>query len=166
MADSVKKAKAIRVSKLGAFTRKKNHLTQLLEGGANSIKLKEVYGDLSTAFKELEAAQENLLVELPEDGLEAELLYLDAPAVALSDLDLRVSTSAQTEKQGQLQQQSEADEALKRQKFEGAQASLKAKIEGFGKPSANLLVSKLRKGASIGRFVGQLVSQSIYGNKF
>ena len=113
MADSVKKAKAIRVSKLGTSTRKKNHLTQLLEGGANSIKLKEVYGDLSAAFKELEAAQENLLVELPEDGLEAELLYLDAPAVALSDLDLRVSTAAQTEKEGQLQQQSEADEALK-----------------------------------------------------
>ena len=47
MADSVKKAKAIRISKLGAFTRKKNHLAQLLDGGADSAKLKDVYADLT-----------------------------------------------------------------------------------------------------------------------
>ena len=45
MADEVKKAKAIRVSKLSSFTRKKNHLQQLLDGGGNPDKLKKVYED-------------------------------------------------------------------------------------------------------------------------
>ena len=150
MADSIKKCKAIRISKLGAFTRKKNHLTQLLEGGANSVKLREVYGDLLNAFKDLENAHENLLVELPEDGLEAELTYLDAPATTLSDLDLRVTTSVETEKQSELQLQTEANAALKIQEFESAKAALKAKIEGFGKPSANLSVLSNEKNISFG----------------
>ena len=150
MADPVRKAKAVRVSKLGAFTRKKNHLTQLLEGGARSVKLKEVYGDLTDAFKDLEIAQENLLIELPEDGLETELAYLDAPAAVLSDLDLRVSTSEQTEEQSRIQQQTEANEATKKQEFEVAKAALKAKIEGFGKPSVNLISLSNEKKISFG----------------
>ena len=43
MADEVKRVKAIRVSKLSTFTRKKNHLQQLLEGGGNPEKLKKVF---------------------------------------------------------------------------------------------------------------------------
>ena len=78
MADAVKKAKAVRISKLGAFTRKKNHLVQLLDGGAVSVKLQEIYLDLSNAFKDLEKAHEDLLVELAEDQIETELTYLDA----------------------------------------------------------------------------------------
>ena len=109
MADSIKKAKAIRVSKLGAFTRKKNHLAQLLDGGADSAKLKDVYADLSKAYTDLEKAQEDLLVELPEESMDAELEYLTAPAVALSDMDLRVSNSTQTQKQNEIQKQAEAE---------------------------------------------------------
>ena len=138
MADSVKKAKAIRVSKLGAFTRKKNHLTQLLDGGADSTKLKEVYADLSKAYADLEKAQEDLLVELPEESIDAELEYLNAPAVALSDMDLRVSTSTQTQKQNEIQKQAEAEENSKKQEFTAAQACFKAKLEGFGKHYVNL----------------------------
>ena len=102
MADAVKKAKAVRISKLGSFTRKKNHLQQLLDSGAVSTKLNEVYAELSEAFKALEQAQEDLLVELPEESLEAELTYLDAPADVLSSMDVKVGTSVETEKQEQL----------------------------------------------------------------
>ena len=120
MADSVKKAKAIRVNKLGVFTRKKNHLTQLLDGGADSTKLEEVYADLSKAYADLEKAQEELLVELPEESIDAELEYLNAPAVALSEMDLRVSTSTQTQKQNEVQKQAEAEENSKKQEFTAA----------------------------------------------
>ena len=144
----MKKAKAVRISKLGAFTRKKNHLVQLLDGGAVSVKLQEVYLDLSNAFKDLEKAQEDLLVELAEDQIDTELTYLDAPAVVLSDMDLRVSTAAQTEKQSQIAQQTEADETLRIQEFTAAQASFRAKLEGFGKPSANLSLLSSEKNIS------------------
>ena len=43
MADEVKRTKAIRISKMSSFTRKKNHLQQLLDGGGNPDKLKKVY---------------------------------------------------------------------------------------------------------------------------
>ena len=148
MADSVKKAKAVRVSKLGSFTRKKNHLVQLLDGGASSQKLKEVYLELSNAFKDLEKAQEDLLVEVPEDQIETELAYLDAPAVLLSEMDLRVSTAAQTERQSQVAAQTEADATLKKQEFTAAQASFRTKLEGFGKMSANLTLLSSEKNIS------------------
>ena len=82
--------------------------------------------------------------------MEAEVTYLDAPAATLLDLDLRVTTSAETEKQSELQQQAEADVALKKQEFESAKAALKTKNEGFGKPSANLSVLSNKKNISFG----------------
>ena len=62
MADEIKRVKAIRVSKLSSFTRKKNHLQQLLDGGGNPEKLKKVFDELEAAFKVLEQAQEDVLV--------------------------------------------------------------------------------------------------------
>ena len=148
MADAIKKAKAVRISKLGSFTRKKNHLQQLLDGGAVSTKLKEVYAELSEAFKALEQAQEDLLVELPEESLEAELTYLDAPANVLSSMDVKVGTSVETEKQEQLREKNAEDEAVKRQESLAAQAAFKSKLEGFGKPSVNLTELSTEKNIS------------------
>ena len=54
MADEVRKAKVTSTNKLSAFTRKKKHLTQLLDGGALSEKLHAAYKDLLDAFKVLE----------------------------------------------------------------------------------------------------------------
>ena len=49
MADEIKQAKAVRRAKQGNFTRKKNHITQLLEGSAKGDKLKAVYAELLDA---------------------------------------------------------------------------------------------------------------------
>ena len=72
MADTLKRAKAVRVSKKGVFTRKKNHLQQLLDGGAAVDRLKEAYEDLAEAFKVLENAHEEVLIALEEDQIEAD----------------------------------------------------------------------------------------------
>ena len=50
MAEELKRAKR------GVFTRKKNHLQQLLDGGAHTDRLQEAYTDLAEAFKTLEGA--------------------------------------------------------------------------------------------------------------
>ena len=52
----IKRAKAVRVSKRGAFTRKKNYLQQLLDGGASVHKLRDTFAELAEAFKALEVA--------------------------------------------------------------------------------------------------------------
>ena len=54
MAEAIKKAKVARKGKLGAFTRKHNHIQQLIDGGAPGAKLKEVYEELTAAFGALE----------------------------------------------------------------------------------------------------------------
>ena len=77
MADEVKKAKAVRVSKRGVFTRKKNHLQQLLDGGALPEILKKAYDDMAESFKVLEGAHEHVLIAVDEDQMEAEETYLD-----------------------------------------------------------------------------------------
>ena len=139
MTEELKKAKAVRVSKKSTFTRKKNHLQQLLDGGATVEKLKASYDELAEAFSNLEKANEDVLIALEEDQVEAEAAYLDGTARELAEMDVKVSTSQETQKQQQLQEQADADKAEAKRKFEGAIATLRTKIEGFGKPSANLL---------------------------
>ena len=143
MADVVKRAKAMRVSKLGSFTRKKNHLQQLLDGGAQVNKLKEVYGELKLAFETLERAHEEVLVVIPEDQLEAEDAYMDNPANILSSMDVKIGTSEETQSQQQIQEQNrqkEADDAAKQKKeYDEALNTFKTNMDGFGKPSENLL---------------------------
>ena len=143
MGDEIRQAKAVRRTKLGNFTRKKNHITQLLEGGAKGAKLKEVYGELSDTYKVLEKAQEDLMLVLNEEDLDAEDAFLDAPCTALSDIDLRISTAAETEEQQNLEKQSQnkaaEEEVMKKKRVDQALAVLKASISGFGKPSANLV---------------------------
>ena len=138
MAEELKRAKAVRISKRGVFTRKKNHLQQLLNGEATVVKLKEVYRELAEAFKALEVAQENVLVCLEEEQMEAELAYLDPLAEELSQMDLKVSTSEETHKQKELQDKASDEETASKLAFNRALAAVKAKIEGFGEPSVNL----------------------------
>ena len=143
MADEVKRAKALRVSKLGSFTRKKNHLQQLLDGGAQVTKLKEVYREMKAAYEVLERAHEEVLVVIQEDQLEAEDTYMDAPAAVLSGMDVKIGTSEETQTQHQIQEQNRQkevdDAARKKREYAEALNTFKTNMDGFGKPSENLL---------------------------
>ena len=86
MADAVKKAKINRKSKLGAFTRKKNRLQTLLDGGTVEETLKQVYNELADDFKLIETAHEELCLLLDEDDEEASEAYLDDPSDVLSQI--------------------------------------------------------------------------------
>ena len=138
MSEALKRAKAVRVSKRGVFTRKKNHLQQLLDGGAQTERLREAYSDLSEAFKTLENAHEEVLIALDEDQIETEEAYLNSPAEDLSAMDVKVNTSTQAQNAQQAQDKADADKASQKLVFEGAVASFKTKVESFGKPSVNL----------------------------
>ena len=142
MAEEIKKAKAVRRSKLGSFTRKKNHLQQLLDGGAAGVKLKSVYIELNDVFKLLEKAHEDVLVALEEEDIDAEDVFMDAPATTLAEIDVKIGTAAETEAQHklqeQLQQKTTEDEAAQKKDYDAALAVFKASVIGFGKPSANL----------------------------
>ena len=156
MADTLKRAKAVRVSKKGVFTRKKNHLQQLLDGGAAVDWLKEAYEDLAEALKVLENAHEEVLIALEEDQIEAEEIYLEDPANDLSAMDIKVNTSRETHAQQQAQEQAVADEAERRRNFEGAVAAFRAKVEGFGKPSVNLAQLSNEKKISFADMRGEI----------
>ena len=107
MTEELKKAKAVRISKKSTFTRKKNHLQQLLDGGATADKLKASYDELAEAFSNLEKANEDVLIALEEDLVEAEASYLDGTARELAEMDVKVSTSQETQKQQQLQEKAD-----------------------------------------------------------
>ena len=70
--------------------------------------------------------------------MEAEVTYLDALADELSQMDLKVNTSEETSKQKEQQEKSVAEDTAKKHEFQCALAALRAKLEGFGKPSINL----------------------------
>ena len=91
MADETRRAKVIRSNKMSAFTRKCNHLQQLIDGVAPSAKLIEVYAELSEAYSSLEKAQEDLMLVVDEEALETEGAYLDNPSSVLAEMDLKVS---------------------------------------------------------------------------
>ena len=146
MDPEVKRAKAMRTNKLSAFTRKRNHLQSLIDGGARGDKLKDAYKDLAEAYTTLEKAHEEFILLVDDDIIAEEASYLDAPAVTLSDMDLRVTQAAEnqekvrqdTEKEQQAQQQRDREAENVKRKQNRAKAVLKASIEGFGKPSRNL----------------------------
>ena len=98
MVDENKRAKVTRTNKLSAFTRKKNHLKQLLDGGAQSVKLEEVYRELSDAFKILVQAQEEFMLIVDEDNMADEAAYLDEPSEILSQFDLQVNQAKENQK--------------------------------------------------------------------
>ena len=79
MAESIKKAKVSRKSKLGIFTRKKNHLKALIDGETDSKTLEKSYKEVSEAFHDIERAHEELCMLLEEDDPEADDSYLDVP---------------------------------------------------------------------------------------
>ena len=142
MVDEVRKAKVARTNKQSAFTRKKNHLVQLLDGAAQSEKLNAAYKDLSEAFKILEQAHEDFMLVMDEEQMETEASYLDESAKVLSDFDLRVSKAI--ENQAKLaddlekQRKKDDDQAAKEREYDVALAVFKASITGFGKPSTHL----------------------------
>ena len=151
MADKVKRTKAIRVSKMSSFTRKKNHLQQLLDGGGNPGKLKKVYEELETAYKVLEQAQEDALIAVGEEVLDTEVVYMDGPATTLADMDVKISTAEETHSQQKAEQQTReeaaANEAKQKKDINDALTNLRANIEAFGEPSTNL--TQLSTGKSI-----------------
>ena len=142
MVDEVRKAKVVRTSKQGAFTRKKNHLVQLLEGAAQSNKLNAAYKDLSDSFKILEQAHEDFMLVVDEAEMETEASYLDESAKMLSEFDLRVSKAIENQAKvaSDLEEQKKRDDdkAAKEREYDVALAVFKTNITGFGKPSTHL----------------------------
>jgi len=140
MAEELKKARGVRRSKLGSFTRKKNHISQLLEGGANSEKLKSEYSELVAAFKRLEEAQENILILLEEDEMDAEETFMEDPAKVLAEIDIQIGTAKEGQKrlQEELQNKERDDAAATKKQRDSAVAVFRASVESFGKPSINL----------------------------
>ena len=146
MVDENKRAKVTRTNKLSAFTRKKNHLKQLLDGGAQSVKLEEVYRELLDAFKILEQAQEEFMLIVDEDNMADEAAYLDEPSEILSQFDLQVNQAKETQKKVasdlEKQQKIDDDKVAKEREYSVALAIFKANITSFGKPSVHLLTLK------------------------
>lgn len=142
MVDEVRKANVVRTSKQGAFTRKKNHLVQLLEGAAQSNKLNAAYKDLSDSFKILEQAHEDFMLVVDEAEMETEASYLDESAKMLSEFDLRVSKAIENQAKvaSDLEEQKKRDDdkAAKEREYDVALAVFKTNITGFGKPSTHL----------------------------
>ena len=152
MADEAKKAKNIRRSKLGSFTRKKNHITSLLDGGAKGVKLKTEYDELVALYKVLEQAHEDVLVILEEEDLDNEDNFMNAPATVLTEIDLKINTAAETEAQQELEQLNRQkvkdSEDSQKKELESALAIFKASIGSFGKPSANLATLSVERNIS------------------
>ena len=132
MADEVRKAKITRTNKLSAFTQKKNHLTQLLDGGASSEKLHAAYKDLSDAFKVLEHSHEDYMLVIEEDQLETEAAYLDDSAGVLSSLDLRINQAVENQTKLandlEMQRKKDEDKVTKEREFSIALAVFKSSI--------------------------------------
>ena len=147
MADAIKKAKINRKSKLGAFTRKKNRLQTLLDGGTGEETLKTVYNELADDFKLVETAHDELCLLLEEDDEDASSSYLDDPADALSQMQLKVDKAVS--ESGQRIKENTEKEERKRQ-FDSSLALFKTNVQNFGKPSSNLLQLKEAKSISFG----------------
>ena len=58
-------------------------------------KLNAAYKELSDAFKVLEQSQEDYMLVIEENQLEAEASYLDEPSEVLAGFDLRISQAIQ-----------------------------------------------------------------------
>ena len=154
MADETRRAKVIRSNKMSAFTRKRNHLQQLIDGVAPSAKLIEVYTELSEAYSSLEKAQEDLMLVVDEETLETEGVYLDNPSLVLAEMDLKVSKASDTQNQlkkdVENRQKEEQESAAREREYAVALAKFKSSILGFGKPSGQLMTLSAEKRISIG----------------
>ena len=135
MAEAIKKAKGVRKSKLGAFTRSKKRLQTLIDGEADKDTLNEAYTEVADSYRVLEQSHEALLVLLGEDS-DAEDSYLDEPSEDLSQLKLKVTKAT---KERDAQSQAETLEANRKKEFDSMLASFKANVQNFGKPSCSLL---------------------------
>ena len=91
MEETAKKAKINRRSRLGAFTRKQKHLQTMIDRGAESNLLENLYSDLSEAYNAVEKAHEDLCLVLDEDHEDAADSYLDDPSSALASMHVSVS---------------------------------------------------------------------------
>ena len=153
MAEEARKARVTRTNKMSAFTRKRNHLQQLLDGAAPGTKLTEVYTELSDAYLALERAHEDYMLVIDEAGLDAETTYLDSPSTILGEMDLKVSKAADTQNQLkrdlEKREKESEEEAAKKRKYSVALATFKANIMGFGKPSGQLSTLSNEKRISI-----------------
>ena len=115
MADELKKAKAIRVVKQENFTRRRNHLQQLLDGGAASNELKTSYVELTDAFALLEKAHEDVIVAVEDETfLEQEDKYLDEIATLWTEMDVKEAIASDTHDQQRLQEERDKQLAEKK----------------------------------------------------
>ena len=135
MAEQAKRAKINRKSKLGAFTRKHNHVQALVDGGAEREVLEKQYEELAEVFKEVENAHQELCMHLEEDDDDADESYLDEPSSRLSSIHVVISKAVTA---ANIAATAASESAAKEKEFQGSLANLKAGIESFGSPATNL----------------------------
>ena len=91
MADEIKKRKNVRKTRLASFTRKRNSVQSLLDGGESTAdRFTEVLRELKEAFHTLEVSQEKYAEVADEEDLEAEGDFLETPSSSLDTLEAAV----------------------------------------------------------------------------
>ena len=83
MVEEAQKLKNVRKTRLAAFTRKRNSLSNLLDGIHTLEKLDEVLIEVKQAFQAVERAHERYVEVVAEEVLDTEGDFLLTPSVAL-----------------------------------------------------------------------------------
>ena len=84
MSEEAKKLKNVRKVKLTAFTRKQNHLQNLVDTGSCAEELEEAFSDLKAVYRSLEKAHEDYAGVVDEEVLDNEGDYLGASSGSLN----------------------------------------------------------------------------------
>ena len=107
----------------------------MIDGGAESNLLENLYRELSEAYNAVEKAHEDLCLVLEEDHEDAADSYLDDPSSTLASMHVSVSKAVAANKE----KVATANEVKEKEaQFQGSLAALKANIKSFGSPATNL----------------------------
>ena len=108
---------------------------------------------MSEAYSSLEKAQEDFVLVVDEETLEAEGAYLDNPSSVLAEMDLKFSKASDTQyqlkKDVENRQMEEQEKAARERIYAVSLAKFKSSIVGFGKPSGQFTTLSVAKRISI-----------------
>ena len=163
MADEVTKSKNLRRNKLAAFTRKKTHLSGLIDGDTGAAKLQEVFEELRTAYTILEEAHDAYACLVEENILDDEGDYLANPSDTLNSMDAKVSAKLKVIAE-------EEKVADKKKKIDRLKLKLTNSIESFGSPSKQFTEWSTEKNISCEDMRKELIKvegwyETVYGEK-
>ena len=121
MVEEAQKLKNVRKTRLAAFTRKRNSLSNLLDGIHTLEKLDEVLVEVKQAFQAVERAHERYAEVVAEEVLDTEGDFLLTPSVALDEVEVRMAVR------------------VKVLRSQEAKERLKQGVNGFAAPSKLIL---------------------------